>query len=164
MSQFQQPAQPRKTKTKFHEFEKYESGRTRYLRFDVNALADFEQETGMGFAQMINQKALFGGTRALLWAGLKFQDKALTVERVGELMGEYLRDDGVEPGEHNINTLMQVTLAAAVEQGALGKLKRIDEDDEEDAQTEEQRLADARRITGETVPNVEDPSTTNTTS
>ena len=56
-----------KQTSRFTLFSKYENGRVRNLRFDVNALADFEQETGMGFAQLMKQKAIFGTARAMAW-------------------------------------------------------------------------------------------------
>lgn len=121
---------PRKDKTACLVFEAYENNKKRWLKLDANALADFEQETGMGFAQMVNQKALFGATRALFWAGLKRDDRILTLEAVGDLMTKYLRDEGVEPGEHGINQLMMVVLDAAVEQGALGRMKKLDEEED----------------------------------
>src|SRR5678815_1606548 len=91
---------PARRTSPFKEFSAYENGRQRNLRFDVNALADFEQETGMGFAQLMKQKAVFGAARAMLWAGLKHEDRGLTVERVGELLSEYLSDEVVPQGDH----------------------------------------------------------------
>src|SRR5687768_11197914 len=84
---------PERRTTPFEEFKTYEYNRPRSLKYDVNALADFEQETGMGFALMMNQRASFGATRAMLWAGLKHEDRALTIEDVGDLLSDYLMDE-----------------------------------------------------------------------
>lgn len=114
---------PTRRTSPFNEFSPYENGRKRDLKFNVNALADFEQETGMGFAQMMKQRAVFGSARAMIWAGLKWQDRGLTIEKVGELLSEYLQDPEVEEGAHTIDTILSVAIGAAVEQGALGRFK-----------------------------------------
>jgi hypothetical protein len=106
------------TSTPFVLFEPYEKGTKRSLRFDVNALADFEERTGMGFSQLMHTKAIWAGTRAMLWAGLKHEDNFLTMDRVGELMGLYVKD---EKAIHNVNELLVEAMAAAQEQGAFGQ-------------------------------------------
>jgi hypothetical protein len=103
------------TSTPFKRFEKFDGNQRRSLRFNVNALADFEQETGMGVSQLMNTKAVWAATRALLWAGLKHEDNILTLDRTGELMGLFVQDG------NNVNELLVEALAACQEQGAFGK-------------------------------------------
>ena len=104
----------------FHAFEPYERHRSRNLRYDINALADFEQLTGMGFGQLMSMKAMFATCRALLYAGLKHEDRTLTVERVGDLVMEFINDE--KNGDNgNIDYLVEKALEAAVDQGALGR-------------------------------------------
>lgn len=122
-------AKPVPATTPFKEFEKYENGRKRRLRFDVNALADFEQETGMGFAQLMRQKAVFASARAFLWAGLKHEDRGLTIEACGDLIGEYLKDMDVPRGDHSIDTILTAAFQAAIDQGALGLVRKDEPDD-----------------------------------
>lgn len=124
------------TSISFHAFSAYERGRVRNLRYDINALADFEQLTGMGFGQLMSMKAMFATCRALLFAGLKHEDRTLTVERVGELIFEFIND------EKNVNSdidyLVEKALEAAVEQGALGrkaKDQKVAQDAVKNAQT-----------------------------
>jgi hypothetical protein len=138
---------PVKTRSEFKEFSKYENGRIRFLQFDVNALADFEEKTGMGFAQLMQQKAVFASARAMLWAGLKRNDRALTIEYVGDLISMYLKDEDVPRGEHTVDTLLMVTIGAAAEQGALGRPV----EDEPAPTVEEQRA-----LAGGSDPNVLD--------
>jgi hypothetical protein len=125
---------PARSTTPFTEFSAYENGRKRRLKFNVNALADFEQETGMGFAQLMKQRAMFASARAMLWAGLKHEDRGLTIDRVGELLSDYLTDDseGVEPGSHNIDAILMVAIQAAIDQRALGVQKEPDPEPNED--------------------------------
>jgi hypothetical protein len=88
--------------------------RRRNLRFDLNSLADFEQEVGMGFAQLMSTRAIFATARALLWAGLKHEQRGLTVEDVGDLLGRFMQEGG------DLTNALQAAFQAAVEQGALG--------------------------------------------
>lgn len=110
-------------KTPFTLFEAVEAAtpgaviRKRHLRFDINALADFEQETGMGFGQLMATRAVFATARALLWAGLKHEDKALTVEKVGTLLGKFVQAGG------GIDQALTAAFEAAQEQGAFGDNK-----------------------------------------
>jgi hypothetical protein len=85
------------------------------LKYDINALADFEQETGMGFGQLMSTKAIFATARALLWAGMKHERRAVTIEQVGTMLGEFVRDGG------DVGEVLTAVFKAAAEQGALGK-------------------------------------------
>lgn len=112
--------------TPFTLFESFERDKNqvvkrRSLRFDLNALADFEQEVGMGIAQLMQTKAIFATTRALLWAGMKHQDRGLTVDRCGDLIGTYIKQGG------DLTLALQAAFQAAVEQGALGSPDKIEE-------------------------------------
>lgn len=108
--------------TPFTLFEKLEKHpktgqpKKRFLMFDINALADFEQETGMGFGQLMQTKALFATTRALLWAGLKHEDRTLTTNEVGRILFRFIREEG-----GSIDQALKAAFEAAAEQGALGK-------------------------------------------
>lgn len=124
---------PRST-TRFTLFEKYEGNRQRLLKYDVNALADFEQETGMGFAQLMKQKAVFGTARAMLWAGLKHEDRGLTIEQVGDLIGRFLKDKEIARENRDVQTLLEAAFSAAAEQEAFGDwtTQKEEEDKKED--------------------------------
>jgi hypothetical protein len=89
----------------------------RYLRYDFNALADFEQINGMGLGQMLTMKAVFGTTRAMLWAGCKADDATLTINQAGDLIGEFIRAGGT------IDDILGKCFDAAVSQGAIGSSK-----------------------------------------
>lgn len=114
----------------FKFFEDYEVNpkthqkRARALRYDLNALADFEQQVGMGFAQLMQMKAGFATVRAIAWAGLKWQDRGLTIERCGELVGHAVKNGA------SIDEILTVCIEAAVEQGALGRPREATESKE----------------------------------
>lgn len=99
--------------------------RKRYFRFDINALADFEQEVGMGFPQLMSSRAVFAATRALTWAGLKWQDRTLTIQSVGELIQQFITAGG------SIDEVLGAAMKAAMDQGAIGR-PAADGDEDED--------------------------------
>jgi len=71
-----------------------ELDRPRRIRFDTNALCDAEEALGVGIGAMMNQQMGFRAIRALLWAGLKWEDRGLTLERTGTLIQKYLENGG----------------------------------------------------------------------
>lgn len=61
--------------------------RERTICFDFNALALFEEATGRNLMESGGwEKFSAKDIRALLWAGLRRDDSALTIEQVGALM------------------------------------------------------------------------------
>jgi hypothetical protein len=66
---------------------KIELDKERTLRFDFNALALFEEATGLNTLEnsmwdQVNARNL----RALLWAALRHEDKTLSLEDVGSMI------------------------------------------------------------------------------
>lgn len=101
--------------------------RNRSLRYDLNAMADFEQTTGMGLPRLMATQAIFATTRALLWAGLKHADRGLTIDVVGMKLQEYVQADG------EINDILKACMEACVAQKAIPGMKMADLDDDEGA-------------------------------
>lgn len=118
--------------------------RTRRLRFDMNAMGDFEQLTGMGLAQLMQTRAIFAATRALLWAGLKHEDRRLDIEMVGNLMQGYVENGG------DIADLLDATLTAAIEQKAIKDIRKA-EDGGEEVETDRPNPTKESPTTGTTV-------------
>lgn len=59
----------------------------RTLKFDLNALAAFEDTTGKSFLRGLSLSGLTTkDLRALIWAGLLHEDPALTLEQVGAMV------------------------------------------------------------------------------
>ena len=102
----------------FRFFEPYD-GLSRSLKFDMNALGDFEQETGMGFGQLMQQKAIFAVVRGLLWAGFQHEDRRISPRQVGDLIQSYVTDEA-RP-DNDIGTLLAFAYETAQEQGAFGR-------------------------------------------
>jgi hypothetical protein len=64
-------------------------GRARRIRFDMNALAELEGVLGRSVAEILSGDghALgFAAIRALVWAGLRHEDRGLTLDRAGMLI------------------------------------------------------------------------------
>lgn len=111
-------------KIPFTLFEKFENGKHRTFKYDTNALADFEQEVGMGFPTLMASRAVFAATRALTWCGLKHGDRGLTLSRVGELIQMHLDSGG------QVTDVLEQCMKAATEQGALKNLQADDDEQE----------------------------------
>lgn len=66
-------------------------GKERELKYDFNALADFEDLMGMGVSAAFQGGQVGIRTiRALFWAGLRHKEKGLTLERVGKMLTKEL--------------------------------------------------------------------------
>jgi hypothetical protein len=105
--------------------EKGIEAKPRYLRYDFNALADFEQINGMGLGQLLTMKAIFGTARAMLWAGCKSDDSTLTLQKAGDLVGQFIRAGGT------VDDVLGKCFEAAIDQGAIGSPKSEEEEGED---------------------------------
>ena len=59
--------------------------RERHLRFDLNALELIEDITGLSVAK-VGENMKMGTLKAMLYAGLKWEDKSLKIEDVGAMV------------------------------------------------------------------------------
>lgn len=81
-------------------FVNIELDKPRRLRFTFNDLADVDAKLGSSVLYMladperIAERFNFNVFRTLLWAGLKWEDHTLTVERVGNIIDSYLEKGG----------------------------------------------------------------------
>lgn len=97
----------------------------RRLRYDSNSIADVEGAADAGImALMGKERTGFNTVRLLLWGGLKWADRKLTVQQVGKLMDGYFKDGG---------TLIDLyeKVQEALEESGLFEFKEVDEEDEE---------------------------------
>jgi hypothetical protein len=98
-------------------------GKSRLLRFDFNTVSELEERLGKGIIGVLTKEQVgFNMTRALYWAGMKWKDRGLTIERTGQLLQKE-----VENGK-SLNDLMEPVVNALMKSGLLGK---IDEEDDE---------------------------------
>jgi len=90
-------------------------GKSRKLRYDFNAIADIEKAAGLGIGAMFDENRTgFNSIRLLVWGGLKWQERGLTVERTGQLVGDYLKDGG------SLEELMGKVTDALRQSGVIG--------------------------------------------
>lgn len=90
-------------------------GKQRKLRYDFNAMSDFEQVTGQSLFNAMQNMGI-ATIRALYWAGLKHQDKGLTLDRTGKMISKAMTEDGL-----SLEDLMNPAVAALVQSGILPK-------------------------------------------
>ena len=70
-------------------------GKSRRLRYDFNAIADIELKAGLGIGALFDEnRAGLNSLRLLIWGGLKWQERGLTVEQAGQIVGDYLSSGG----------------------------------------------------------------------
>lgn len=71
-------------------------GKTRTLNYDLNAIAELEDKTGVEVSDMAEMKMSIKNVRAMLWAGLIHEDEDLTEKEVGAMVNmhnmEYVQE------------------------------------------------------------------------
>lgn len=88
----------------------------RKLRYDFNAVADIEEKAKMGIGAIFSEERIgFSTIRILIWGGLKWQDRHLTLASVGEWIQTYLDAGG------DVTELMEKVVEAMELAGILGK-------------------------------------------
>lgn len=92
-----------------------ELDKPRRIRFDINALSDAEEALGMGLGAVMQQQVGPRVLRALLWAGLKWEDKGLTLQRTGTLIQQYIENGGT------LESLAEKLTEALVASGLVGR-------------------------------------------
>ncbi|MDO9536635.1 MAG: hypothetical protein Q7J85_15210 [Bacillota bacterium] len=66
-----------------------ELDRPRTLRYGMNALVKIEELTGKAISKLDLENIAIKDLRAIVYAGLFHEDKALTPEKVADLIDEY---------------------------------------------------------------------------
>ncbi|WP_193063476.1 hypothetical protein [Oceanobacillus oncorhynchi] len=107
-------------------------GEEKRLRFDFNAMADFEEVMGYGlFAALQESQIGFKTIRAFYWAGLRWKEKGLTLERTGNLLSKEL-SEGTE-----LQDLMEPIEKALMNSGILPDQDKQEESDTDQDEDEE---------------------------
>ena len=105
-------------------------GKVRKLRFDFNGVADLEDHYGKPIGRIMSEESMgFSTIRAMYWAGLKWNDQGITVQRVGTMLMKKL-EQGTE-----LEDLAQTVMKALLQSGVLGNKARetAEELEEEEA-------------------------------
>lgn len=97
-------------------------GKIRNLRYSYNDTCQAEQIAGVSFGEIY--KLGNTGIRILLWAGLKWEEKGLTQDRVGIWIGNFLQEG------REFNELAEYISNAIKLSGLYGKSEEIDEKNE----------------------------------
>ena len=71
------------------------NGQIKKLKFTYNAVADVEEKVGLGISALFTgEKVGFNTMRHLLWGGLKWQDRTITVPGAGAMIEKYIENGG----------------------------------------------------------------------
>jgi hypothetical protein len=115
-------------------------GKPRHLKFDLNALADAEREVKSGIAALFNEERMGVDTvRIFIWAGLKHEDKALTINEVGEMIEDYIINSGedlMEALSELQNVIMKGIMASKVFKTMFDKSNKENAKDELEGNSE----------------------------
>lgn len=102
------------------------NGEQKPFRLDLNAIADLEELLGKGIGSILTEENVgFRTIRAFYWAGLRFKDRGLTVERAGDMVQKMLSEDGKSFAD------LMVPVQEALVASGLIKMKKADEEESE---------------------------------
>lgn len=101
-------------------------GKEKLLRFDYNSVSDLEQYYGKGIAAILTEEQFgFNTARVFYCFGLRWKDPAITIQRVGMLLGEEI-DNG-----STLDKLLAPVMEALKLSKLLGTGNETQEDEEE---------------------------------
>ena len=104
------------------------NGEEKQLRFDINSTSDLEEYFGKGIAGILQTEQMgFRLVRAFYWAGLKWKDRGLTLERTGKMLNNKVVEDG-----ESLESLMKPVLKALEVSGLMGKDFKVPDEEEEE--------------------------------
>ncbi len=93
-------------------------GKVKKLRFDFNAIADLEQQAGSGVVNLFSEERVgFHTIRLLFWAGLRWEDNGLTMQRAGMVIKQLLEEG------HSLEDLSEWISKALKLSGLFGEQK-----------------------------------------
>lgn len=72
------------------------NGEPLYLRYDINSLIQGEQDSGINISS--EQQLTFAVIRAMLYTGLLWNDKQMTLLKAGDILQNVFDERGVEEG------------------------------------------------------------------
>ena len=107
-------------------------GKQKALRLDFNAIADLEALLGMGIGSLVSDENVgFNIIRGFYWAGLKWKERGLTVERAGNFIQNEIN------GGRSFEDLMVPVTEAMIASGIIDRVEvegeeEVDEVDEEE--------------------------------
>ena len=70
-------------------------GKTRRLKYTYNSTCDIEDKANAGIPELLSEKRIgFSTIRLLVWGGLKWENRGITIEAVGNMIEQYIDDGG----------------------------------------------------------------------
>lgn len=100
------------------------NGKEYLIKFDYNAVCDLEEIFNKGIAGILKEEQVgFRLVKVFYWAGLKWKIPGLTMDRVGNMLGKEIQENG-----KNVAELMAPVMKALQQSKLLGT-KKADSDD-----------------------------------
>lgn len=84
-----------------------EMDKARNLKFGMNALIELEKELGKPLTELSEGGVSLETLRSMVYVGLKWEDKKLSRENIGDLMDEVVEKHGMEYLSEKINVAVQ---------------------------------------------------------
>lgn len=102
-------------------------GKGRQLRFDFNAVSDLEDYFGKGIGAILSEEQVgFKVLRGMYWAGLKWNNRGLTLPKVGDWLQKKLE------GGMDMDDLSEPIIKALQYAGLIGTTEDIEEEEQEE--------------------------------
>jgi hypothetical protein len=73
-----------------------EMDKARNLKFGINSLIELEKKINKPLTKLTGEGFALSDLRAILYIGLKWEDKSLTEEQTGEIMDSAIEKFGIE--------------------------------------------------------------------
>lgn len=90
-----------------------EMDKQRHMKFGINGLIQLEKELGRPLTEM-SEGLSMEDFRMFLYVGLRFEDKKLTPEKVGDLMDDVIEERGMEYLSEKLGEAMGAMNATAL--------------------------------------------------
>ncbi|WP_026565880.1 hypothetical protein [Bacillus sp. UNC41MFS5] len=74
----------------------FDADKTRNLKYGMNAMIQLEKKLGKSLTALANEEFKLEDLRSMLFIGLKWEDKELTEDAVGDIMDEAIEKHGME--------------------------------------------------------------------
>ncbi|WP_069649638.1 hypothetical protein [Caloranaerobacter ferrireducens] len=86
-----------------------ELDKVRNLRYGINALCQLEDMLGKPITKLQNETGI-KEFRVILYCGLIWEDKTLTLEKIGDLMDEAITEKGIDYINDKVSEALELAL------------------------------------------------------
>ena len=100
------------------------AGKSYNLKYTYNNIADIEEKAKISFPELLGEKRIgFSTWRILIWGGLLSNSSKLTIEEVGDILGQEIKENGHD----RLNEITKSIMTQIEKDGVLGNQQKVDE-------------------------------------